>query len=513
MDIEGCFAIDQVCSPTRTEFAQIFFKFYSFAMKTYLSVYFGSMVLAVLTTPLVIRVARRFNIVDAPDVRKIHSQPVPRIGGVSIFVSMMGLIIPVLFLTNVIGESIRLIQTKVIVLLLGAGFIFIVGLIDDVWGLGVRIKLLAQVFAAIIVCWAGVRIDSVTVTKSLVIHFGWLSWPITVFWIVGISNAVNFVDGLDGLAAGICAATCGIIVLLTLFFGPAVMTIMMLALLGSLSGFLIFNFNPAKIFMGDSGSLLLGFMIASSSVLCAAKIETLVGLALPILALGIPIFDMLFSMLRRFLERRSVFSPDFSHFHHRLLALGLRQRHAVVAAYGLTLLTAGLGLFMLFTRGAQTIVIFVSVLVLLFVAFRAVGSVQLLETIDGLKKKYMIAHQAKEEVESFERIELYFRRAKMFEHWWQAVCFAADKMSFIKGQLPVTNRNGTKRMLTWESNGECIGADQIVKMTLPVRDRRAGSALSLEVQVRSNGSLESAGRRLTLFSRLLEQYSVADLIG
>lgn len=480
-------------------------------MKTYLSVYLGSTILALITTPVVIRVARRLNIVDVPDVRKIHSKPIPRIGGAAIFVSMMGLIIPALFLPSVIGDSLQFVQSKVVALLFAAGFMFLVGLVDDIKGLRVRVRLLAQFIAAMIVCWAGIRINSVTITDSLVINFGWFSWPLTIFWIIGISNAINFVDGLDGLAAGICAATCGVIVILTLYFGPAVMTIMMLSLLGALSGFLFFNFNPAKIFMGDSGSLFLGFTIASSSVLCAAKAETLVGLALPILTLGVPIFDTLLSMLRRFLERRSIFSSDRSHFHHRLLALGLCQRHVVIIAYGLTLLAAGLGMFMLFTRNVQTIIIFVCILLLLMLAFRVVGSVQLRETIAGLKRKRTIAHQIKHEIENFEKVELYFRQAKIFDQWWQAVCFAADKMDFVRGLLPLTNRDGTKRLLSWEKNGEDIGVDDIFKMTIPIRDRRAGLPLNLEVQVHANGSLESAGRRVTLFSRLLEEYSVANL--
>jgi len=480
-------------------------------MATYLTVYFGSVVLAIIITPMIIRLARRHNIVDAPNIRKIHSQPIPRIGGIAIFLSMMGLVIPVLVLPNVIGHGFRLIQSKLIVLLSMATLMFLVGLWDDIKGLGVRAKLLAQFICAIIVCWAGIRINSISVTDSLVIHFGWFSWPFTILWIVGISNAINFADGLDGLAAGICAATCGVIVILTLHFGSVVMAIMMLALLGALSGFLVFNFSPAKVFMGDCGSLFLGFTIASSSVLCATKTETVVGLALPALALGIPIFDTLFSMLRRFLERRSVFSPDRSHFHHRLLALGLRQRHAVIAIYGLTLVAAGLGMFMLLTRNAQTIVVFVSILLLLAMVFRMAGSVQLQQTMAGLRRRHAIAHQTKREVENFENIELHFRQAQIFEQWWEAVCFAAHKMDFARGLLPLTNRDGSKHTLTWEQGNENIASEKLITMTLPLRDRRADSLLNLEMQIHPNGSLESVGRRVALFTRLIEEHSVVSL--
>jgi UDP-GlcNAc:undecaprenyl-phosphate GlcNAc-1-phosphate transferase len=469
--------------------------------------------LAVLITPFVIRLSRRFNIVDPPDIRKVHSKAIPRVGGVALFVSMMGLVIPALFLPNVIGDSFRSIQSKIITLLSAAGFIFFIGLLDDIKGLRVRVKLLSQIIAAVVVCWAGIRIDYVAITDSIHVNLGWFSWPLTVVWIVGITNAINIIDGLDGLAAGICAAACGVIVILTLHFGPAVMTVVMLSLLGALSGFLFFNFNPAKIFMGDSGSLFLGFTIASSSVLCAAKAETIVGLALPILALGIPIFDTLLSILRRFLERRSIFAPDRSHFHHRLLTLGFRQRHAVITAYVVTLLAAGLGMFMLVTRSSETMVIFVSILFLFILAFRAVGTVQFRDTIAGLKRKHIISHQARQEMKNFENVELHFRDAKIFDQWWQAVCFAADKMDFVRGLLPLTNRDGTKRLLVWQKDSEGVAASEVMTTILPIQDRRAGSPLNLEVQVYSNGSLESAGRRVTLFGRLLEEYSVANLVG
>ncbi|MEK7994012.1 MAG: MraY family glycosyltransferase, partial [Planctomycetota bacterium] len=275
-------------------------------MKTYLSVYVGSTLLAIITTPMVICLARRLHIVDTPDVRKIHSRPVPRIGGVAIFVSMIGLVIPVLFFPGAVGDTLRLMQSKIAVVLCAAGLVFFVGLVDDIWGLRVRSKLLFQVAAAVVVCSENIRIESIVVTNGWTLEFGWFSWPVTLLWIVGITNAVNLSDGLDGLAAGISAITCGVLAILAVHTGDTVMAVVMLALLGSLTGFLLFNFDPARVFMGDSGSLFLGFTIASASVLCATKIETVVGLALPILALGIPIFDTLFSMLRRFLERRSL---------------------------------------------------------------------------------------------------------------------------------------------------------------------------------------------------------------
>ncbi len=482
-------------------------------MKTYLSVYFGATVLAVIITPIIIRVARRFDIVDDPDARKIHARPVPRIGGVAIILSMMGLIVPVLFLPNVVGDSFRSESAGLVTMLMAAGFMFLVGLIEDVRGLRVRTRFISQLLAACAVCYAGVRVNQVVLTDSLTINLGWLSWPVTIIWIIGITNAINLIDGLDGLAAGISAVACGVIAILGIYSGDTIMTVLMLALLGSLTGFLLFNFEPAKVFMGDSGSMFLGFTIASSSVLCAAKTETIVGLALPVLALGIPIFDTLFSMLRRLLERRSMFSPDRRHFHHRLLALGLRQRHVVITAYAVTLLAAGLGMFMLLSENTQAIVIFVCILFLLVLTFRVAGSVHFQEIIHGVKRQRTLLSTKKRETEGFEQAELHFRRAEDFDKWWQAVCIAAEKLEFTSGRLTITNRDGTERKLSWDNNGQHVEDKNVVKTTLPVRDRRKTGPLHLTIQTYPNGSLESAGRRMTLFSRLIEEYSIANLNG
>ena len=482
-------------------------------MRTYLSVYIGSLVLAMLITPILIYVARAFKIYDNPGVRKVHACSIPRIGGIAVFLSATTLLITALLLNNSIGEAFHSIQIQVITLIATGTSVFLIGLVDDLHGLRARYKLIIQVTAAMALCLAGVRIDSLDFVNLFTLHFGWMSFPITIFWIVAITNAVNLIDGLDGLAAGISAVTCAVIAVLAFNGGQPVMVVFMLALLGSLSGFLFFNFNPARIFMGDCGSMFLGFALASASVMCAMKSGTIVALAIPALALGLPIFDTTFSMLRRFLARRGIMSPDHSHLHHRLVDMGFRQRHVVIAMYAITTMAAGLGMFMMFARGAGAIGIFFCILLLLALVFRVAGAVRLRETITGLRRKQSISYQMRQEVESFEETELHFRQVKTFDQWWQAVCFAADKMDFENSLLPLTQRDGTKRVLVWEKGDKDIRADEIVKMTAPIRDRRAGSVLNLEIQIRANGSLESASRRLTLFSRLIEEYSVATLVG
>lgn len=484
-------------------------------MKTYLSVYFGSAFLALVFTPVAIWLARRLNITDVPGARHMHTKPISHIGGVAIFLSMMPLTVCVLFLSNVIGDAFRNILLKVIVLLSAATFMFFVGLIDDIKtnGLRARFKFLAQLVAAVAVCAVGIRIRSVAFADWLTLDFGLFSWPLTALWIIGITNAVNLSDGLDGLAAGISAVACGVIAVFAVYSNQVVMAVLMLAMLGSLTGFLFFNFNPAKIFMGDCGSTFLGFIIASSSVLCHAKSSALVGLALPFVALGVPIFDTLFSMLRRFLERRSIFAPDRSHFHHKLVDLGLNQRHVVVTIYAVTLLASGLGLFMMVTHNSSSMLVFLCILLLLLLIFRIVGSIRLRETIAGLQEKYTICSQIKEERENFEEAQLVFRQAATFNQWWQAVSNAAERMGFWTLSLPLTNRDGTRRTLTWRQDGKITRTDheEILKINVPIRDRRSGPSLNLKAEVCKNGSLESAGRRVALFTRLIDEHNIVTL--
>lgn len=166
---------------------------------------------------------------------------------------------------------------------------------------------------------------------------------------------------------------------------------------------------------------------------------------------------------------------------------------------------------MLVTRNNQTIIIFICTMLLLVLVFRVVGSVRLSETIIGLKRKYSITTQKKQELETFENIELHFRQAKEFDEWWQAVCFAAEEMDFIRSAIPITNRDGTNRTLIWEKENGQVPGDEILRIIVPVRDRRSDSSLNIEIHVCANGSLESAGRRVALFTRLMDEHGVIAL--
>ena len=488
-------------------------------MQTYIWVCLGSAFLAELATPLVIWLARRIGAVDRPSIRSVHTLPIPRIGGVAIYLAAVSLIVCLLFVNNKIGDCFREVRLQVVVLLCSVTAVFLIGLVDDLRGLPARFKFMAELLGAGALCFVGVRVDNIGIGDGIAMRLGWLGYPVTLLWIVGITNAVNMSDGLDGLAAGVSAIACGVIALFALYgstlhsglaqSNDVVMAVFALALFGSLCGFLFFNFNPAKVFMGDCGSLFIGFTIASVSVMCVSKSTALVGLALPALALGIPIFDTLFSMLRRFLERRSLFSPDRSHFHHRLLALGLRQRHAVILIYAATLLAAGLGLLMIVREAIGSLIIFGGVLVLLVALFRFVGVFQFRQTLTRLRQKYRRSSEKRNERKHFEDLQLRFRQVHDTGQWRAAVCEAANQMDFAWVSLKTTYADGRTEEELWRTPQNLPDLSRIATVTIPLGPNGSGTSRQIEIAIRVNGSIEAAGRRASLFGRLMDEFGDA----
>jgi UDP-GlcNAc:undecaprenyl-phosphate GlcNAc-1-phosphate transferase len=470
----------------------------------YLGTYLGSLLLALMTTPVMIWLARRLGALDHPNGRSVHQRPIPRIGGVAIFISSMCLILSVLYLHHGIGQAFRDVRLQVTVLLGSAAFIFLLGLVDDLHHLPAWSKFLAELAAAGALCLVGVRIDEIVLVDGHPLLLKGLACPLTLLWVVGVTNAVNLSDGLDGLAAGISAIACGVIAVLALHSDNPMMAVFALSLVGSLSGFLVFNFNPARVFMGDCGSLFLGYTIAASSVMCLTKSSAVVGLTLPALALGIPIFDTLFSMLRRFLERRSLFAPDRRHFHHRLLEMGLRQRHAVMIIYALTLLSSGLGLLMIVTQDLDALILFGGILLLLLVVFRVVGAVRLRETLARLQERYRVVRQQRVQQATFERAQLQLQQVRDTGQWWQAVCQAADQMGFAWLALTRTGADGRAETELWEAPATGPALARVLRMTVPCGPAPQEPLPKFEIAIRVDDSLEDACRRASLFSRLLE---------
>ncbi len=319
-------------------------------MRSYIAAFVIAAFVAALSTPFVRRAALRFGAVaTGGGSRHVHTTAIPRLGGVAICLALFLPIIGLLFVESGVAASFQAHVPKVVGLCLGGMVMCAVGVVDDVRGVRALYKLYAQVAVGALAFFCGFRIEAVALPWGAEFSMGIFALPVTVLWVVGIVNAVNLIDGLDGLAAGVvffAGLTNFVVAYLT---NSVIAALIMAALLGAVLGFLFYNFNPARIFMGDSGSYLLGYVLAVTALVGASqKASTAVSLLVPIVALGVPIFDTLFAMVRRFLERRPIFSPDRGHVHHRLLDLGITHRRAVLILYGVSILftVASIGIYL-----------------------------------------------------------------------------------------------------------------------------------------------------------------------
>ena len=290
---------------------------------------------ALISTPVVRSLAFRVGAVDVPkDNRRMHNHPIPRMGGLAIF---FGFILSVLIFIPLTPELRGM--------LLGSVVIVILGILDDIFALPALPKFFVQIGAALIAVLEGNRIDFLSnpniFSQDLFWELGLLAVPITVFWIVGITNAVNLIDGLDGLACGVSTISSMTLLVIALVMEEPDVAILMGALSGACIGFLPYNLNPAKIFMGDTGSTFLGFILAVVSIQGLFKFYAIISFAVPFLMLGLPIFDTCFAILRRVSHGQSPMAPDRGHIHHRLIDMGLSQKQAVAVLY---IISAILGL-------------------------------------------------------------------------------------------------------------------------------------------------------------------------
>ena len=307
-------------------------------MPEYILAFLVAMAVALIVTPSVIKLALKTGAVDLPNERKVHKVPIPRIGGLGIYIAFMVALGFSVSVSNLDGISLH----EIAGLTLGGTLIVALGLIDDYKNLPAKVKLVGQIFAAaVVVLGFDIRIDFITDPLGDYIYLEWIAIPATIFWIVGLTNTINLIDGLDGLAAGVAAIASITILLVAMKQNFFLVTILTAALAGASAGFLFYNSNPAKIFMGDTGSMFLGFMLAGISVIGTVKSTATIALIVPILALGLPILDTTFAILRRYFGGKPIFQPDKGHLHHRLLKLGFTQRQAVLLMY---IISAMLGL-------------------------------------------------------------------------------------------------------------------------------------------------------------------------
>ncbi len=289
-----------------------------------------AMAISFAMTPVAKSFAQKVGAIDVPkDARRVHDHPIPRMGGLAIF---LGFVLSVVLFAEI--------SPQIQGLLLGAVIVVVVGVIDDIVQLGAIAKLAFQILAALIAVYYGIVIDIVSSLNLFgtgeYISLGVMSVPVTVFWIVAITNSVNIIDGLDGLAVGVSAISSIVMLVVSVLVADIGLAIIIAALVGACFGFMPYNINPAKIFMGDSGSLLLGYVLATVSVIGLFKFYAIVSFVVPFLVLAFPLFDTAFAFVRRILKGQSPMRPDRGHLHHRLIDMGMSQKQAVAVLYSVS---------------------------------------------------------------------------------------------------------------------------------------------------------------------------------
>ncbi|WP_296827000.1 glycosyltransferase family 4 protein [uncultured Megasphaera sp.] len=344
-------------------------------MLQYVVPFIIALVVSYILTPGVKKVAIKVGAVDRPNARKVHTHVIPRLGGLAIYIGFMA---AVLFCVPLHRELIGM--------LLGCTAIVAIGIWDDICNIPARVKLVGQIAAACIPVAFGIQIEWLTNPfGDILVLPEIIAVPVTIFWIIGFTNTVNLIDGLDGLAAGVAFIASISMFLLAVNLNQFLPALIIVSMAGAALGFLQYNFNPAKIFMGDTGSMLLGYTLAVSAVLGLVKTAATVALVVPIIALGLPILDTTFAIIRRRMSGVPIFQPDKGHLHHRLLALGMTQKQAVLIMYFVSMI---LGIVALFVANVSYQTGIVTVLVVLAVIIYSAKRIGILRksTTDSTRK-------------------------------------------------------------------------------------------------------------------------------
>jgi len=322
----------------------------------YIAAFSTAFAISNVMTPVAMKVSVKLGAIDQPKARGMHKKPMPRMGGLAIYVGFM-LTVLLLYRFVQYGET-----RKLIGFMIGASMIVVLGMFDDIYDLPAKLKFFVQILAALVAIFSGIRIHVVMwpVTRVLAT----LSGPITLLWIVGVTNAVNLIDGLDGLAAGVSSIAAICLMILCILTGDETAVVLTAALAGSCLGFLPRNFNPAQIFMGDTGATFLGYTLAVTSILGVFKGYAMLALVVSVLCLGFPILDTLFAITRRLAKRQPIMQADRGHLHHRLIDKGFTQKQAVMILYGIST-ACGVVAILLAVKDAKVLVVIIFTIIVL----------------------------------------------------------------------------------------------------------------------------------------------------
>lgn len=407
-------------------------------MRTYALLLTVSFFASVFLTPRVARLAHRLGWLDQPNARKVHAVPTPRLGGVAIMISFGLALLPLFFIDSAVTQKLRQQLPQLESIAAALGIIFLLGILDDIVGVPPTIRLLVEVGCSIWVFFHGIAIGSVTNPVGNFWATGIWSLPLTVLWLVGITNACNLVDGIDGLAAGVALFAIFTLALMSALAGNIALIALLAALAGATAGFLLFNFHPASIFLGDSGSLSLGFTLASLSVLWGEKGSVAIAVVGPILLLGLPILDMGLAIARRYFSGVPIFTSDRDHIHHRLLRLGLSTRRVVLILYGVCFVFSAMTLLLAHAQVGAALFILIAVLGVAWVMLSRLGYYEIGEINLTLRRGLLEQHNIIRQRVQLRKATEVIERAKDFEELWNSIREVARLFDFDYAELVLT---------------------------------------------------------------------------
>ncbi len=453
-------------------------------MTSILLIFLLSLLLSLILTPRVGKLARKHNLVASPSERDIHSRELPRIGGVALYLAFFLSFTALLFSSGPLWELASQDLRRITYLALGASLAFGLGLADDLHRLGPGVKFAVQILSASVAYMGGIKIY-VLLLPGIHWYPGFWAFPVTLFWFVLVINAINLIDGLDGLAAGVTLFASLVLLIFCVNTDRLLVATALAALGGASLGFLRYNFNPASIFMGDSGSYFAGYMLAALSIMGSMKSQATAAILVPFIAMGIPLMDTLLAPIRRFLLGQRLFHPDKDHLHHRLLNLGLTHRYAVLLLYGITILMGILSIIIVHIRDDR------AALFLILFGIAAITGIRKLGYFD-----HLAAHKFREwfrdvsdeagisrDRRNFLNLQLEIAGSRDVNEMWINICIALRMLKFDMAEMhleEVGSLGGQIHMeRTWTRNSFAVREDfcgkGVMKLELPLLDNEWGS--------------------------------------
>ena len=431
-------------------------------MRTYIIAFVLSLLVSVLLTRLIRDAAIRWNLVDVPTGgRRIHKTPVPRLGGLAIIIAFAVPLIGLFYWDNRLSDALFADRALLISLVGGGGIILMAGIIDDLHGIRSLVKLAAQVAAALVVYYAGVRIEAVSVPFFSPVY---LSLPVTVFWVVLVTNAVNLIDGMDGLAGGVTVLAGGTLMIMSGIEGNILAALLLCCLVGATLGFLVYNINPASIFMGDTGSLSLGFLLSLVSIHSSQKSYTLFSIVAAILVLGLPIFDLMMAVVRRYLSGKPIFAADQHHIHHILLRKGLSQSQSVILLFGAAVILETLAFVFIYADDRLSALAILALVPLAALTVRFLGYDRIIAAARRSRVMENVEEQTvrqSEQVEAFRTILRSQPDLEALEAGLIAVASDLD-LEHLELELNFAIVSGEERLrLRWSRGGQRDKAEQV----------------------------------------------------